>query len=68
MSIDIAQNYDYSRCPEEALEEALKLDTANEVKFLDFLRDYIDNQLTLDGVECMFVNQDGEQPYQALLW
>ena len=46
--------------PEEALEEALKLDTANEVKFLDFLRDYIDNQLTLDGVECMFVNQDGE--------
>lgn len=46
--------------PEEALEEALKLDTENEVKFLDFLRDYIDNQLTLDGVECMFVNQDGE--------
>ena len=46
--------------PEEALEEALQLDTENEVKFLDFLRDYIDNQLTLDGVECMFVNQDGE--------
>ena len=46
--------------PEEALEEALKLDTENEVKFLDFLRDYIDNQLTLDGVECMLVNQDGE--------
>ena len=46
--------------PEEALEEALKLDTENEVKFLDFLRVYIDNQLTLDGVECMFVNQDGE--------
>ena len=46
--------------PEEALEEALKLDTENEVKFLDFLWDYIDNQLTLDGVEYMFVNQDGE--------
>ena len=46
--------------PEEALVEALKIDTENEVKFLDFLRDYIDNQLTLDGVECMFVNQDGE--------
>lgn len=57
IEFDIKSNCD---TPEEALEEALKLDTENEVKFLDFLRDYIDDQLTLDGVECMFVNQDGE--------
>ena len=57
IEFDIESNCD---TPEEALEEALKLDTENEVKFLDFLRDYIDDQLTLDGVECMFVNQDGE--------
>jgi len=57
IEFDIESNCD---TPEEALEEALMLDTENEVKFLDFLRDYIDDQLTLDGVECMFVNQDGE--------
>ena len=57
IEFDIESNCD---TPEEALEEALRLDTENEVKFLDFLRDYIDDQLTLDGVECMFVNQDGE--------
>jgi len=57
IEFDIESNCD---TPEDALEEALKLDTENEVKFLDFLRDYIDDQLTLDGVECMFVNQDGE--------
>ena len=62
------KTYSFCTCPIEfdiesnceTPEEALKLDTENEVKFLDFLRDYIDDQLTLDGVECMFVNQDGE--------
>jgi hypothetical protein len=57
IEFDIESNCD---TPEEALEDALMLDTENEVKFLNFPRDYIDDQLTLDGVECMFVNQDGE--------
>ena len=57
IQFDIESNCD---TPEEALEEALNLDTENEVKFLDFLREYIDDQLSLDGVECMFVNQDDE--------
>jgi hypothetical protein len=44
--------------PEEALEEALKLDTDNEVRFLDYLREDLEAQLTLDGVECMFVDEE----------
>jgi hypothetical protein len=57
VEFDIESNCD---TPEEALEEALKLETDNEVKFLDFLREYIDDQITLGSVECMFVNDDGE--------
>lgn len=44
--------------PEEALDEALKLDTDHEICFLDYLREDIQEQLTLDGVECMFVDDD----------
>ena len=44
--------------PEEALEEALNLGTDNEVGFLDYIRENIEEQLTLRGVECMFVDED----------
>ena len=44
--------------PEEALDEALKLGTDNEVRFLDFIREDIEEQLSLRGVECMFVDED----------
>ncbi len=36
---------------EEALHEALKLDTDNEISFLDHLREEVEEQLTLDGAE-----------------
>ncbi len=44
--------------PEEALDEALNLDPDNEVFLFDYLRDNIKEQLTLDGVECMWVSED----------
>ena len=44
--------------PAEALDEALNLGADNEVSFLDYLRDDIEGQLTLDGVECMWVDED----------
>jgi hypothetical protein len=43
---------------EEALDEALNLGTDNEVGFLDYIRENIEEQLTLGGVECMFVYEE----------
>ena len=55
IEFEIESNCDTS---EEALKEALKLGTDNEVNFLKFLHEYIDEQLTLEGVECTFVDND----------
>lgn len=46
--------------PEDALREALKRDTDDEILLLDYLKDDLQEQISLKSVECMFFDHDTE--------
>jgi|LauGreDrversion4_2_1035121.scaffolds.fasta_scaffold13197_4 hypothetical protein len=46
--------------PEDALREALKHHTDEEILLLDYLREDLQEQISLKSIECMFFDQDAE--------